>query len=112
MPSRRPPQPNPALERAVRQHQLLERSGALREALCADLAGLAPLAHGADRALQASRWITRHRKALAATLALALVLKPRLVFKAFKWGLQIWHTLPRKGVLWQGLLAVWKAAVR
>lgn len=96
--------------RIVRRERLQARSAQLREALCADCAGLVPALRCADGGLGALRFLQRHRGLLAIGFAAFWLLRPKAALRWTRRGVLAWGICRRAAAAMQGALANWRAA--
>ncbi len=78
-----------------RRHQLLQRSGQIRQQLVADASAMGPWLGLADQMRVWAHWLQRNPLWVAAAVAGLTIARPR---KAFRWGMRlwsVWRTLQR-----------------
>lgn len=93
---------------ALRKQRLLIRSGQLRRAIAQDVAALSPVLTLADGAIQFGSWVGRHRVAAAASVLLALLIRPKAGLRWLRRGVLAWGICRRAGAAWQSALALWR----
>ena len=71
----------------LKQHELLQRSAALRSELAAQGRGLRAPLMLADRLREAWRWLARHPAVPAVAVVALAVLRPR---RAWRWTQRLW----------------------
>lgn len=79
------------IELALKKQSLLLECAIQRQQLAQHAEGLKPLFAGADRGLDALRWIREHPALVTTASAVALLLRPRFLWRMGLRGLYFWR---------------------
>lgn len=103
-----------AIELALRQQRLLQRSAALRTSLGHQGAVLDPPLAIADKVRAGARWLVRQRGWIAGGVVVVVVLRPRRAWRLARFGWWSWRTARRlqPWLAAAGLMGATKAGAR
>jgi hypothetical protein len=79
------------IELALKKQALLLESAIQRQQLAQHAEGLKPLFTGADRGLDALCWISQHPALVTAASVVALLMRPRFLWRMSLRGLYFWR---------------------